>query len=88
MARLNVYLPEDPGFTVAADNLDRIRSFRANQAELASAPKQQPKIRRGTWARRSGTFSQLPKSSRPAHPAEHCAERVTALRGLCVPRPA
>jgi hypothetical protein len=38
------------GFTVAAYNLDRIRSFRANQEELAKAPKRQPKRRRGTWA--------------------------------------
>ena len=38
------------GFTIAAYNLDRIRSFRAKQAELASVPKRQPKRRRGTWA--------------------------------------
>lgn len=38
------------GFTVAAYNLDRIRSFRANQLQLASAPKRQPKRRQGTWA--------------------------------------
>ncbi len=38
------------GFTVAAYNLDRIRSFRANQVDLASTPKQQPKRRQGTWA--------------------------------------
>ncbi|MFZ0170177.1 MAG: hypothetical protein WAL04_00710 [Acidimicrobiales bacterium] len=37
------------GFTAAAYNLDRIRSFRAKQAELAGAPKRQPKRRRGTW---------------------------------------
>ncbi len=38
------------GFTVAAYNLDRIRSFRANQEELVGAPKRQAKRRRGTWA--------------------------------------
>ena len=38
------------GFTVAAYNLDCIRSFRANQEELVSAPKRQPKRRQGTWA--------------------------------------
>jgi hypothetical protein len=38
------------GFTVAAYNLDRIRSFRANQEELAGAPKLQPKRRLGTLA--------------------------------------
>jgi len=38
------------GFTVAAYNLDRIRSFRANQDALANAPKHKAKRRRGTWA--------------------------------------
>jgi hypothetical protein len=38
------------GFTIAAYNLDRIRSFRAKQEELAAAVRYQPKRRRGTWA--------------------------------------
>jgi hypothetical protein len=39
------------GFTVAAYNLDGIRSFRANQQARASAPKLQPKRRLGTLAK-------------------------------------
>jgi len=37
------------GFTFAAYNLDRVRSFRAKQAELAGQPKRRAKRRLGTW---------------------------------------
>jgi len=37
------------GFTVAAYNLDRVRSFRAKQAELENQPKTRAKRRLGTW---------------------------------------
>ncbi|HEY5252277.1 MAG TPA: hypothetical protein VIJ09_11470 [Acidimicrobiales bacterium] len=38
------------GFTVAAYNLDRIRSFRAKQAEDEAMPLRRAKRRKGTWA--------------------------------------
>jgi hypothetical protein len=38
------------GFTVAAYNLDRIRSFRAKRAEADGAPRPRAKRRGGTWA--------------------------------------
>jgi len=38
------------GFTVAAYNLDRIRSFRAKQAEDEGQPLRRAKRRKGTWA--------------------------------------
>ena len=38
------------GFTVAAFNLDRIRSYRAKQAEQNEAPRPRAKRRRGIWA--------------------------------------
>ena len=38
------------GFTVAAYNLDRIRSFRAKQTEAEGAPRPRAKRRLGTWA--------------------------------------
>jgi hypothetical protein len=38
------------GFTVAAYNLDRVRSFRARQAEIESQPKKRAKRRLGTWS--------------------------------------
>jgi len=37
------------GFTVAAYNLDRIRSFRAKRAEADDAPRPRAKRRLGTW---------------------------------------
>jgi hypothetical protein len=37
------------GFTIAAYNLDRVRSFRAKLAELAAEPKRRAKRRLGTW---------------------------------------
>lgn len=37
------------GFTVAAYNLDRVRSSRAKQVADAEAPKPRSKRRRGTW---------------------------------------
>jgi hypothetical protein len=37
------------GFTLAAYNLGRVRSFRAKQAELASQPKRRARRRLGTW---------------------------------------
>jgi hypothetical protein len=36
-------------FTMAAYNLDRVRSFKAKQAELAGAPKRRAKRRLGVW---------------------------------------
>jgi hypothetical protein len=38
------------GFTLAAYNLDRVRSFRAKQAQDNEAPRRRAKRRRGTWA--------------------------------------
>jgi hypothetical protein len=38
------------GFTVAAFNLDRLRSFRAKQAEEEGQPRRRAKRRLGTWA--------------------------------------
>jgi hypothetical protein len=37
------------GFTIAAYSLDRIRSFRAKQAEDEGAPVQRVKRREGIW---------------------------------------
>ena len=37
------------GFTVAAFNLDRIRSYRAKLAEEDEAPRPRAKRRQGTW---------------------------------------
>jgi len=37
------------GFTVAAYNLDRVRSFRAKQAEEEGTPRRRAKHRQGTW---------------------------------------
>ena len=37
------------GFTLAAYNLDRVRSFRAKKAEEAEQPKRRSKRRLGTW---------------------------------------
>jgi len=38
------------GFTLAAYNLDRVRSFRAKQALSAETPRHRAKRRKGTWA--------------------------------------
>jgi len=38
------------GFTIAAYNLDRIRSFRARQAEDEAEPVRRAKRRKGTWS--------------------------------------
>jgi hypothetical protein len=38
------------GFTVAAYNVDRVRSFRAKQAESAAKPQRRAKRRLGTWS--------------------------------------
>ena len=38
------------GFTLAAYNIDRVRSFRAKQAKLAEQPRPRAKRRQGTWA--------------------------------------
>jgi hypothetical protein len=43
------------GFTIAAFNLDRIRSFRAKQAEEEGQPRRRAKRRLGTWAELMGT---------------------------------
>jgi hypothetical protein len=48
------------GFTLAAYNLDRVRSFRAKQAQLEGQPKPQSKRRRGTWADLVATPSEPP----------------------------
>ena len=37
------------GFTLAAYNLDRVRSFRAKQAQDNENPRRRAKRRRGTW---------------------------------------
>ncbi|HEV8065114.1 MAG TPA: hypothetical protein VGP46_09790, partial [Acidimicrobiales bacterium] len=57
------------GFTVAAYNLDRIRSFRAKQAELAGAPKRQPKRRRGTWGAAGNGAQRPPVATATGPPA-------------------
>ncbi len=59
------------GFTAAAHKLDRIRSFRAKQAEVAGAPKRQPKRSRGTWGpdrNRALSRRRLCRRVRPAEP--------------------
>ena len=38
------------GFTIAAYNLDRVRSFRAKQAEEEGQPRRRAKRRLGTWS--------------------------------------
>ena len=38
------------GFTIAAYNLDRIRSFKAKQVEDEAAPVRRAKRRKGTWS--------------------------------------
>ena len=38
------------GFTLAAYNLDRVRSFRAKQAEEDAQPRRRAKRRLGTWS--------------------------------------
>ena len=38
------------GFTLAAFNLDRVRSFRAKQAEIEANASAPGEARRGTWA--------------------------------------
>lgn len=38
------------GFTLAAYNLDRVRSFRAKQAQDTETPRRRAKRRRGTWS--------------------------------------
>jgi hypothetical protein len=38
------------GFTIAAFNLDRLRNFRAKQAEEEGQPRRRAKRRLGTWA--------------------------------------
>ena len=37
------------GFTIAAFNLDRLRSFQAKQAEEEGQPRRRAKRRLGTW---------------------------------------
>jgi hypothetical protein len=38
------------GFTLAAYNLDRVRSFRAKQAQDKENPRRRAKRRQGTWS--------------------------------------
>jgi len=45
VAKISVLL----GFTIAAYNLDRIRSFRAKQAEEKVRPRRRAPRRLGTW---------------------------------------
>jgi hypothetical protein len=53
------------GFTLASYNLDRVRSFRAKQAQLEDQPRPRPKRRRGTWA------DLVPAPSEPPLPTAH-----------------
>jgi hypothetical protein len=53
------------GFTLAAYNLDRVRSFRAKQAQFEDQPKPRTKRRRGTWA------DLVPVPAEPPHPVAH-----------------
>ena len=53
------------GFTVAGFNLDRIRSFRAKQAERDGEPRLRAKRRLGTW----GDFASAPVAVVPAEAA-------------------
>jgi hypothetical protein len=53
------------GFTVAGFNLDRIRSFRAKQAERDGEPRLRAKRRLGTW----GDFVSAPVAVVPAEAA-------------------
>jgi hypothetical protein len=46
------------GFTVAAYNLDRLRSFRAKQAEDEVQPRRRAKRRQGTWADLTATSNE------------------------------
>jgi hypothetical protein len=53
------------GFTLAAYNLDRVRSFRAKRAQFEEKPTPRPKRRRGTWA------ELIPAPSEPPSPVPH-----------------
>jgi hypothetical protein len=53
------------GFTVAAFNLDRIRSFLAKQAEQTSGAKTRAKRREGTWTQ---IVDAVPRSRSQAPP--------------------
>src|ERR1019366_7451301 len=57
------------GFTVAAYNLDRIRSFRAKQAEDEAVPVTRAKRRKGTWAACSAGASE-PVSAKATGPPD------------------
>ncbi|MHB1986912.1 MAG: hypothetical protein ACYCSF_02840 [Acidimicrobiales bacterium] len=55
------------GFTIAAVNLDRIRSFEAKRAESEQQPKRRRRIRFGSWQELTGHLSEAPAlSSGPA----------------------
>ena len=47
------------GFTLAAYNLDRVRSFQAKQAEEKSQPRRRAARRLGTWRHLSPDSSKL-----------------------------
>jgi hypothetical protein len=55
------------GFTLAAYNLDRVRSFKAKHAATEEADKPRPKRRRGTWAEimETTTEDEAPRSGAP-----------------------
>ena len=46
-------------FTLAAYNLDRVRSFKSKQVEMEANPRRRAKRRRGTWADLVATEGQV-----------------------------
>jgi hypothetical protein len=55
------------GFTIAAVNLDRIRSHRAKTAETSEQPRPRTKTRRGTWHELIGELATIvvPRATGP-----------------------
>jgi hypothetical protein len=51
------------GFTIAAVNLDRIRSYEAKRAELQDQPNHRKKRRVGTWSELIGHLQEVPANS-------------------------
>jgi hypothetical protein len=56
------------GFTIAAFNLDRLRSFRAKQAEEEGQPRRRAKRRQGTWADLTPTSNETLADDREDRP--------------------
>jgi len=56
------------GFTVAGFNLDRIRSFRAKQAERETTSRQRAKRRVGTWEDQIAAPSAPPSATASSSP--------------------